>query len=152
MIRISLLTFLLASLFLAMPEESKPLDSLAWMTGHWSGTQDQVRMEEVWMAPEGGMMLGMHRDVFAKDRAFFEFLRIAEENGRLTYFAQPKGRSPTTQFSLKSQEEKKVVFENPAHDFPQRILYWRKGATLHARIEGTVQGEEKSQEWAWEKK
>ncbi|MGH8854313.1 MAG: hypothetical protein ACREWI_08545 [Telluria sp.] len=33
------------------------------------------------------------------------------------------------------------MFENPAHDFPQRIIYRRVGDTgLHARIEGKGKG------------
>ena len=34
-----------------------------------------------------------------------------------------------------------VVFENPTHDFPQRIIY-RKGAdrSVTARIEGVIDG------------
>ncbi len=30
----------------------------------------------------------------------------------------------------------RVVFENTAHDFPQRIIYWKDGNDLRARIEG----------------
>ena len=43
----------------------------------------------------------------------------------------------------------RVVFENPTHDFPQRIIYWKDGADLRARIEGTQNGKEGSQEWRW---
>ena len=42
-----------------------------------------------------------------------------------------------------------VVFENPEHDYPQRILYLRDGDELTARIEGTAGGVEKSSEWTW---
>ena len=31
-------------------------------------------MEEVWLEPLGGVMIGMHRDVFASGRFFFEHL------------------------------------------------------------------------------
>ena len=43
----------------------------------------------------------------------------------------------------------RVVFENPVHDFPQRIIYWKDGADLRARIEGTQKGKEGSMEWRW---
>ena len=33
-----------------------------------------------------------------------------------------------------------AVFENPAHDFPQRVIYKRDGDKLNARIEGTKDG------------
>jgi hypothetical protein len=41
-----------------------------------------------------------------------------------------------------------VVFENPEHAFPRRILYWRDGANLHARIEGH-RAREAQLEWTW---
>lgn len=64
----------------------------------------------------------------------------------LSYFASP-GAQPPTEFKLKEAGERRVVFENAAHDFPQRILYWREGESLVARIEGTIKGEAKQQEW-----
>jgi hypothetical protein len=47
---------------------------------------------------------------------------------------------------------KKVVFENPQHDFPQRIIYWLEGDNaLHAKIEGTYKGQAESEEWVWKR-
>jgi hypothetical protein len=39
------------------------------------------------------------------------------------------------------------VFANPEHGFPARISYWRDGADLLARIEGTIQEEDVAKEW-----
>ena len=47
--------------------------------------------------------------------------------------------------------ERRVVFENPMHDFPQRILYWRDGDQLVARIEGTVRNAPKHEEWRFDR-
>ena len=107
-----------------------------------------TRSEECWLAPGGGIMLGMHRDVFSNGRSFFEFLRIAAHEDGLAYLASPVGRPPTA-FRLVRREARRAVFENPEHDFPQRILYWREGDVLHARIEGETEGEARSAEWAW---
>ena len=38
-----------------------------------------------------------------------------------------------------------------SYDFPQRILYWRDGERLVARIEGTIAGKERSEEWIFKK-
>ena len=48
--------------------------------------------------------------------------------------------------------ERRAVFENKQHDFPQRILYWldAEGA-MHARIEGPQGGKTISLEWVWKK-
>lgn len=122
------------------------IDQLAWMSGRWSGNINGVLMEELWTDPAGGIMLGLHRDV-AGPKTSFEFLRIAEVNGRLAYLASPAGQ-PAVQFPLVESSVKRVVFENRQHDFPQRIIYWMAGAKLCARVEGPAGGE-MNEEWCW---
>ena len=126
------------------------VDELGWMSGHWSGEESGVAMEEIWLAPKGGLMLGMHRDVFGEDRSFFEFLRIASTDSGVVYLAQPLGRPPTA-FRLVSSSAGEVTFENPAHDFPQRIVYARSGDVLTARVEGVVDGARRAQVWEWKR-
>lgn len=67
------------------------------------------------------------------------------------YLASPKGRQPATPFKMIEMAANKVVFENPEHDFPQRIIYEREGDTLTARIEGTQNGEPHHQQWSWQR-
>jgi hypothetical protein len=43
----------------------------------------------------------------------------------------------------------RAVFENPTHDFPQRVIYERDGDALKARIEGSVAGEQESMDWTF---
>jgi len=106
-------------------------------------------MEECWTAPGGGILLGMHRDITSSGKAFFEFLRIAASGDSVTYWGSPMGKTPTP-FRLKTQGPNRVVFENPAHDFPQRILYWLEGdGTLRARVEGVEKGAARQEEWRW---
>jgi Domain of unknown function (DUF6265) len=134
-------------LLLALAATQPKLDDLAWMSGHWTLTKDGVVMEEVWTEPRGGVMLGLHRD--AKDaKASFEFLRIAATPDGIVYFAQPGGRPPTP-FMLTEAERGRAVFSNPEHDFPKRIIYWREGAKLCARVEGDGEGAE---QWCWTKR
>jgi hypothetical protein len=102
-----------------------------WMAGSWTSQRDGVRMEEHWTRGDGGLMVGMHQDVTASGRISFEFLRIERRDGKLIYLAMPRAR-PETPFPSKSQSADRVVFENPDHDFPQRIIYWRDGAALRA--------------------
>jgi hypothetical protein len=118
------------------------------MSGWWASESNGVRMEEVWTGAAGGVMLGVHRDVFPNGKVSFEFIRIEEKGGTLIYQAQPGGR-PATSFPLKSESDSKIVFENPKHDFPQRILYWREGDKLCARVEGTMDGKSESEQWCW---
>lgn len=124
------------------------LNDLTWMVGHWQGRPGSGLQEELWLPPMGGLMLGLHRDVPAPDRAFFELLRIEVRPGGIVYVAQPGG-GPPTEFKLARCGPDEVLFENLKHDFPQRILYRRQGDILRARIEGLVGTESRSQEWSW---
>ena len=125
------------------------LEGLAWMAGTWTGTVDGVEMEEIWTPPKGGAMLGVHRDVAGGKMQSFEFFRIESAADGITYWASPGGR-PATPFRLAKSEGRRVVFENPQHDFPTRILYWlTEDGALHAKIEGTQGGKPASEEWTW---
>ena len=130
--------------------QAKPtLSSLSWMTGSWSGVAGGIEMEEHWTAPKGNSMIGIHRDVGKGRTLVFEFLRIEQQGDAIVYLSMPNGRSPATPFPLKEVSGTRVVFENPTHDFPQRIIYWKDGADLRARIEGTMNGKAASEEWQW---
>jgi hypothetical protein len=71
----------------------------------------------------------------------YEFMRIWQAaDGSLSFTAQPSGQ-PEATFKLKSHTAVEVVFENPGHDFPQRVIYRRPGrGLLFARVEGESGG------------
>jgi hypothetical protein len=137
---------------LGLDPKTAAVNDLAWLAGAWGSTVKGTETEEHWIAPKGDMMLGVNRTVSATGRSFYEFLRIAKTPTGISYFASPAGR-PATEFPMNELGDKKVVFENPKHDFPQRISYWiDKDGFLNARIEGKVKDQSRSQEWRWEKK
>ena len=144
------LTLLILSATKAAATDAKPprLADLRWLTGSWCSESDHGSQEEHWIAPRGGVLLGVHRDTRASGGVFFEFLRIQEEDGTISYLASPAGREPTP-FRLVEASDGRVVFENPQHDFPQRIIYERTDNRLEARIEGEVEGETRGSTWVW---
>lgn len=125
------------------------VDALSWLEGMWTGEKDGVSMEELWTAPRGHALLGLHRDVKDGRLVSWEFFRIQATESGAAYFASPRSAPPVA-FRLVESTAKRVVFENKEHDFPQRILYWldTEGA-LHARIEGPQHGTTVSEEWVW---
>jgi hypothetical protein len=145
---------LIATLSVSTGDDNAPpkLEDLAWLVGSWRERKQGVETEEHWIAPKADMMLGVNRTARESGRNSFEFLRIARTPTGISYFASPGGR-PATEFNLVQLEQKpqrKVVFENRTHDFPQRVLYWLDDdGALHARIEGSIGGQARSQEWKW---
>lgn len=111
----------------------------AWLTGRWCAADGDEQVEELWLSPRGTTLLGLSRTTNAEETVAFEYLRIVEAGGELQYVAQPAGRPPTV-FSLGASGEQWVRFENPAHDFPQRIEYRRDGDRLRAEIAGPGDG------------
>jgi len=135
------------------PGQAPPsqVERLAWFEGHWQGVSGGVSMEEQWTSVRGGALLGLHRDVKGERMLSFEFLRIQATPEGTFYFASPNSRPPVA-FKLVESGERRAVFENKQHDFPQRILYWLDAAgAMHARIEGPQAGKTVSEEWVWTK-
>lgn len=127
----------------ASPSATSPNDDIAtlhWLAGCWAQRAPGRLTEEQWMAPAGGTMVGMSRMVVRDTTRSWEFLRIARVADRLAYVATPSGQAETV-FPLVTLSDTLVAFENPRHDFPQRIVYRRAGAdSLVATISGTVNG------------
>jgi uncharacterized protein DUF6265 len=147
-------SLIVLALLMAAPASAPPADpaaqlaSLSWMVGSWGSTENGTWAEEHWVAARGGTMLGLHRDVKGAKATGFEFLRIEAGPDRLVYLASPGG-APATPFRAVEVSAGRAVFENEAHDFPQRILYWKSAGALHTRIEGPRGGQERAMEWRW---
>lgn len=112
---------------------------VAWLQGCWRMNVNGQTVDEQWMAPAGGTMLGISRTVKADKLVEYEFVVLREREGTLVYIAHPSGQLGG-EFPLKTADDDSVTFENTAHDFPQRIGYRRHGDRLDAWIEGTLDG------------
>jgi len=115
--------------------------ALAWMTGCWAPEKGEVGSVEHWLAPAGGTMLGVSRTVKNGETADFEFMQLrVNAEGKLVFIALPSGQKETT-FVAVSLGNESVTFENPQHDFPQKVSYRRESADrLVGRIEGNRGG------------
>lgn len=122
-------------------EEASLMD-LAWLAGCWASVGGESGSVEQWMAPAGGSMLGMSRTVRNSRTVAWETMHIRQaDDGSIEYTAMPSGQ-PAASFALVAMGESEVIFENPEHDFPQRIIYRLKlGGRLEASIEGEVNGQ-----------
>ena len=135
----------LLSLVTAQPQpvHAASISELSWLAGCWSSRGSEAGSEEHWLAPAGGSMLGLSRTVVEGKTVAHEFMQIREiEPGKLAFIARPSGQAEAT-FPLARLGPNEVVFENPSHDFPQRVIYRLQGDQLQARIEGTEDGKVK---------
>ncbi len=132
-------TIALISLALALPtalaHAATTVQQLDWISGHWCSSGNGEKIEEIWLPAHGAVMLGMSRTRDGDRTSGFEYMRIVMVDQRPGFIAQPGGRPPVT-FLRTDGDRNWVRFENPEHDFPQRIEYRRRGETLHASIAG----------------
>lgn len=123
---------------------------LAWLAGTWRYEHGSRVVTEHWRPPAGGMMIGTSHTV-ANDRTVeYEFIVLrSDAAGDLVYVAKPSGQSEAA-FKLVRRGPRELVFENPRHDFPQRILYTLKDdGTLIAAVEGERNGKQRRVEFVY---
>lgn len=120
---------------------SATLADLAWLAGDWWLERNGRVVEEHWLPPAGGTMLGMSRTVKEGRTLEYEFMVLrADDAGVLHFHASPSGQAGAA-FRLVRVEGRKFVFENPANDFPQRVIYGlQPDGSLLAAIEGERDG------------
>jgi hypothetical protein len=122
---------------------------LSWLAGNWVEMRDGETIRERWSGPYGNLLLGIGVTERSKGKTSFEFFRIADTPTGVSYFASPNA-APPTEFKAIELTPTKVVFENKAHDFPQRVIYIKNAdGTLAARIEGMLNGKLVSESWRY---
>lgn len=122
-----------------------------WLQGAWLSCSFRglaVETAEIWTGAGSNTLVGVGH-TRQSSGASFEYMRIAAgPDGVLTFFGSPQG-APPTPFRLKARDDISITFENPTHDFPQRVIYAREGAHLTARIEGMTGGGVEVMEWRY---
>jgi hypothetical protein len=120
------------------------IDSLAWLAGCWQPEKGDAGSVEHWLPPAGGTMLGVSRTVKNGSTVEFEFMQLrTTAEGKLVFIALPSGQQEAT-FTASAVSHDSVTFENPQHDFPQKVIYrLQSEGRLVARIEGTRDGKER---------
>lgn len=147
----AILALLLTSLN-GMTADTVSVSDLGWMNGCWATPTGRVTIEEQWSKPSTDNMIGYSRTLRANGTvAFVEFMRIDAKEGKILYTPRIGTSQVPVAFRLSRITGHEVVFENPEHDFPQRIVYRREGGKLYAAIEGNDKGKPRREEFPYSK-
>ena len=135
-----LLVMLSSLCFAQIPKPT--VNDLSFLAGCWELNANGREINEQWMKPSGGVMLGMGRTVANGNVRECEFTQIRQDKeGEIFYVAKPSGQEEGS-FKLVKLQNKEAVFENLEHDFPQRVIYRLQAeGSLFARVEGTLKGQ-----------
>lgn len=92
--------------------------------------------------------------ITATDSIPLESIVLKKEGDDIFYIPTVKGQNndQPVKFKLTSSSANQLVFENPAHDFPQKISYTLETeGSLMAEISGIVNGQQRARKFPMKK-
>lgn len=103
-------------------------DLVLKLMGDWTDSMSEpgAVIHEQWQRTDDGFHLGLGFVMVEKDTVFIEHLTLAYDSaGRASYDVRVPSQNDggTVRFPLTACIGDSMLFENPAHDFPQRIVY-----------------------------
>ncbi|MCE3278831.1 MAG: putative lipoprotein [Bacteroidetes bacterium] len=126
---------------LAGCSKKESIESFSWLSGEWVGKYDSVPVFEQWKPLNGKLLDGRGGVRTGKDTVFTENIQIVEREDGIFYLATLKGATSAIEFKFSGFKNDTAVFENPTHDFPQRVLYFKNAdGTFYACVDGKYNG------------
>lgn len=127
--------------------ENKELSKLNWMLGNWSGIMEESIVTERWVKINDTLFSGESLFIKGSDTLSRETISLSMQNSAIFYIPLVEGQNDNkpVYFKLTFSDNTNAVFENPGHDFPQKITYKLiNGDSLIATISGLQEGKDRS--------
>lgn len=126
------------------------IDKASWILGEWQNISTEGSVSEHWQKLNDSTFSGQGLFVRGNDTLSKELLALEQHGNDLFYIPtvnNQNGGKPVN-FKLTTSTENELVFENAAHDFPQKITYNKiNNDSIVAKISGKVEGQERSEEF-----
>ena len=96
-----------------------------WLLGKWENKSDEGNLLEIWRKANDSLFIGESYFIKEKDTLHSEKIELKQQGGELLYIATIKGQNNDKPITFKHNIEiaKQLVFENPQHDYPRKIVY-----------------------------
>jgi len=126
------------------------LSKAEWLIGTWENKSPYGDLSESWQKENDSIFKGQSFFIKGKDTIHSESIVLSEIAGKVKYSPQVKGQNDDkpVDFTMTLANDRQLVFENPLHDFPQKITYTKITAdSLVAEISGKQQGKPMSEKY-----
>ncbi len=123
------------------------LEKAKWFLGNWENVTKESVSREIWTQKNDSTLFAESFTTVEKDTVFYEKVDLIERNDSLFYIVsvRDQNKEKPVSFYLTKSTDKQMVFENPKHDFPNKIEYNKVGKdSVFAKIYGTDKGKEVS--------
>lgn len=131
------------------------LATMDWLVGNWENKMPEGDLLESWEKKDDSTFVGKSYFIKGKDTISSESVELIQKGEDLLYIPTVKGQNndkPVT-FKLATTTAMEFVFENPTHDYPQKITYKKVNDTsLVATISGMQQGKVSSESYPMTRK
>ncbi|PWG82031.1 DUF6265 family protein [Pararcticibacter amylolyticus] len=127
---------------------SNRIGKAEWLTGTWEMTTKKGNVYESWKKINKDEFSGKSYILKNRDTIILETVKLVQKGDSLFYIPTVREQNDglPVHFSMKSVSGKKIIFENPSHDFPQVISYTRTGKdSLMAQISGMQNGRQRNE-------
>lgn len=117
------------------------MSEIDWILGKWQ--VNKSNSFEEWTKADDHLYRGKGYEVRKNDTLIAETIEIVQKEKTIFYIpsVSDQNNGKPVEFKLVSRKPEELIFENKAHDFPQRIIYSKVGNNeIDARIEGKKQG------------
>jgi hypothetical protein len=125
-----------------------------WLLGNWENKSDDGDLLETWTKVNDSVYDGESYFIKGKDTLHFEKIQMKQKGEALYYIATVKGQNNDKPVTFKHNDtiQKQLVFENPKHDFPQKIVYSQiTKDSIVIEISGIQQGKPSSDRFSMKK-
>ena len=132
------------------------LEKMNWLVGEWENKMPEGVLTETWTKTNDSTFAGKTLFINEKDTLHSEDIILTQKGKTLLYIPTVKGQNDDQPVEFKmteSKTENEFAFENPKHDYPQKIVYKKVSDTnLVATISGKQQGKPSSESFPMTKK
>jgi hypothetical protein len=126
------------------------IEKANWLIGTWQNNSQTEKTIEIWKKENDSTYLGKSYSLHNADTISSERIRLEEHGDKCFYIPVVKNQNKgeVVKFTLTSMDANQLVFENPEHDFPQKISYTlMTNDSLFAEISGTYKGQQESKRY-----
>ena len=152
-----IILFVLTLLIAASCQKSKDVSKIVvadWLIGKWENNSAIGNLSETWKKVNDSIYEGESYFIKGKDTLHFEKIQMKQKGENLFYITTIKGQNKDKAVTFKHNDtiKKQLVFENPKHDFPQKISYSQiTKDSIIIQISGIQQGKASSERYSMKK-
>jgi len=124
------------------------VENANWLIGRWENNSAEGNLSEFWAKTNDSTFQGESYFVIENDTVFGEKVELMQRGNDFIFEARvaKQNDEKPVPFKLTKSSETEMVWENPTHDFPNKIVYQKVGKdSLVAEIFGTKDGKAKNE-------